>query len=95
MSTWIEQFADELAAQRYTPLTIEGYTASARHFAAWLGCAGISIDLIDDAMSFVGLPNIGVGVLVGGSGCVSHQNILAAPGGSLFSCKRKVSHVHP
>ncbi|AEG57911.1 integrase domain-containing protein SAM domain-containing protein [Sinorhizobium meliloti] len=47
-SSWIDQFADDLAAQRYTPLTIEGYTASARHFAAWLGCAGISIDLIDD-----------------------------------------------
>lgn len=48
LSTWIEQFAADLAAQRYTPLTIEGYTASARHFAAWLGSAGISIDVIDD-----------------------------------------------
>lgn len=48
LSTWIDQLADDLAAQRYTPLTIGGYTASARHFAAWLGCAGIAIDLIDD-----------------------------------------------
>ncbi|WP_244491081.1 tyrosine-type recombinase/integrase [Paramesorhizobium deserti] len=48
LSSWIDQFANELAAQRYTPLTIEGYTASARHFAAWLGSAGISIDVIDD-----------------------------------------------
>lgn len=48
LSSWIDQFADDLAAQRYTPLTIGGYTASARHFAAWRGCAGISIDLIDD-----------------------------------------------
>jgi len=47
LSSWIDRFADELAAQRYTPLTIEGYTASARHFAAWLGRAGISIDVID------------------------------------------------
>ncbi|KWV56298.1 integrase [Rhizobium altiplani] len=48
LSSWIERFAAELAAQRYTPLTIEGYTSSARHFAAWLGSAGISIDVIDD-----------------------------------------------
>ncbi|MCY1226999.1 hypothetical protein D9M69_294630 [compost metagenome] len=48
LSSWIDQFADDLAAQRYTPLTIEGYTASARHFAAWLGSAGSSIDVIDD-----------------------------------------------
>ncbi|MBM3094020.1 tyrosine-type recombinase/integrase [Ensifer sp. T173] len=47
LSLWIDQFAAELAAQRYTSLTIEGYTASARHFAAWLGSAGISIDVID------------------------------------------------
>ncbi|QIR84613.1 tyrosine-type recombinase/integrase [Paracoccus sp. AK26] len=48
LSSWIDQFAAELAAQRYTPLTIEGYTASARHFAAWLGSAGIAIDDIGD-----------------------------------------------
>ncbi|WP_328596267.1 site-specific integrase [Brucella pecoris] len=47
-SSWIDRFADEVAAQRYTPLTIKGYTASARHFAAWLCKAGISIDVIDD-----------------------------------------------
>lgn len=45
---WIDEFAADLAAQRYTPLTIDGYTASARHFAAWLGIAGIPIDAIDD-----------------------------------------------
>jgi len=48
LSSWIDRFAEELAAQRYAPLTIEGYTASARHFAAWLCKAGISIDVIDD-----------------------------------------------
>ena len=48
LSSWIDQFAADLAAQRYTPLTIEGYTASARHFAAWLGSAGIAIDDIGD-----------------------------------------------
>lgn len=48
LSPWIDQFAADLAAQRYTPLTIEGYTASARHFAAWLGRAGIPFDAIDD-----------------------------------------------
>lgn len=48
LSPWIDQFAADLAAQRYTPLTIEGSTASARHFAAWLGSAGIPIDLVDD-----------------------------------------------
>lgn len=47
LSSWIDRFADELAAQRYTPLTIEGYTASARHFAAWLDKSGISMDVID------------------------------------------------
>ncbi|MCI1270649.1 MAG: site-specific integrase [Sphingobium sp.] len=45
---WIDKFAADLAAQRYTSLTIEGYTASARHFATWLGSAGIPIDAIDD-----------------------------------------------
>ncbi len=48
LSPWIEQFAAELVAQRYAPLTIEGCAASARHFAAWLGSAGIPIDAIDD-----------------------------------------------
>ncbi|ULJ74381.1 hypothetical protein [Rhizobium gallicum] len=48
LSSLIEQFAADLAVHRYTPLTIEGYTASARHFAAWLGSAGISNDVIDD-----------------------------------------------
>lgn len=48
LSPWIDEFAADLAAQRYTPLSIEGYTASARHFAAWLGCVSIPIDAIDD-----------------------------------------------
>lgn len=48
LSPWIGRFAADLSVQRYTALTIEGYTASARHFAAWLGSAGISIDAIDD-----------------------------------------------
>lgn len=90
LSSWIDQFADDLAAQRYMPLT--SYTAPARHFAAWLGCAGISIDLIHDdvvrrfAEHRCRCPGRR-------SGCISHQNIRAAPGGSLFSCKRQVPHV--
>ena len=48
LAPWIDKFAAELAAQRYTPLTIAGYTASARHFATWLGSAGIPMDAIDD-----------------------------------------------
>ncbi|NKJ03042.1 tyrosine-type recombinase/integrase [Novosphingobium sp. SG707] len=48
LSQWIDRFAADLAAQRYTPLTIENYTDAARHFAAWLGITGISIDFIDD-----------------------------------------------
>lgn len=48
LSPWIDQFAADLAAQGYTQLTIEACAASARHFAAWLGDAGISIDAIDD-----------------------------------------------
>ncbi|WP_246811532.1 hypothetical protein [Mesorhizobium silamurunense] len=48
LSPWIDQFAADLAAQRYTPLTIGNYTDAARHFAAWLGSAGIPTDLIDD-----------------------------------------------
>lgn len=57
-------------SRRYMALTIDGYTASARHFAAWLGMAGIPIDAIDD-MASVDLLNIGVIVPVGvnGSGC--------------------------
>jgi hypothetical protein len=46
-------------------------------------------------MSFVALLNIGVDVPVGGDGCVFHQNIRAAPGGSLFFCKGRVSRDHP
>jgi len=48
LSPWIDQFASSLAAQRYTPLTIYGYTASARHFARWLAGEAIPINAIDD-----------------------------------------------
>lgn len=48
LSPWIDQFAADLAAQSYTPLTIGNYTDSARHFAAWLGSEAIPIDVIDD-----------------------------------------------
>jgi site-specific recombinase XerD len=48
LSPWIDQFAADLSAQRYTPLTIGNYTDTARHFAAWLGSAGIPINVIDD-----------------------------------------------
>lgn len=47
---WIDQFAAELAARRYTQLTIDGYTASARHFGVWLESAGILINDVDDAV---------------------------------------------
>ncbi|MCP3420141.1 site-specific integrase [Bradyrhizobium brasilense] len=48
LSPWIDQFSADLAAQRYTSLTIGNYTDAARHFVVWLGSAGIPIDLIDD-----------------------------------------------
>jgi len=48
VSAWIDQFPAGLAAQGYTPLTIDGYTASARHFAIWLNGEGIPISAIDD-----------------------------------------------
>jgi hypothetical protein len=52
LSPFIDEFAAELTAQRYSLLTIEGYTASARHFAAWLGGEGISSAAIDDDVDF-------------------------------------------
>jgi site-specific recombinase XerD len=48
LSSRIDQFAADLAAQRYTQLTIGNYTDAARHFAAWLDITGISVDAIDD-----------------------------------------------
>lgn len=48
LSQWIDQFATEFAAQKYSPLTIKGYTDSARHFAVWLCSEGIAIDVVDD-----------------------------------------------
>lgn len=48
--SWIDQFAAELAAQRYSPLTIDGYRASARHFVVWLEGVCISIDDVDDGV---------------------------------------------
>ena len=48
LSSRIDQFAADLAAQRYTELTIGNYTDAARHFAAWLDITGISVDAIDD-----------------------------------------------
>ncbi|WP_211236001.1 tyrosine-type recombinase/integrase [Leisingera aquimarina] len=50
VSLWIDQFADELGAQRYSPLTIEGYRASARHFAVWLESTGIPMVSVDDGV---------------------------------------------
>jgi site-specific recombinase XerD len=50
LSQWIDQFAAELAAQRYSPLTIASYMASARHFATWIGSAGIAIEAVDDGI---------------------------------------------
>lgn len=48
MRPWIDRFAASLADRGYTRLTVEGYTASARHFAAWLGKAAVPLEAIDD-----------------------------------------------
>ncbi len=48
LSPLIERFAVDLADQGYSALTISGYTAAARHFAAWLFSAGISVAAIGD-----------------------------------------------
>jgi site-specific recombinase XerD len=48
LSLWVDQFGADLAAQRYTPLSIGNYTDAARHFAAWVNSVGIRVDLIDD-----------------------------------------------
>src|SRR5690554_995052 len=48
LSLWVDQFGADLAAQRYTPLSIGNYTDAARHFAAWVNSVGIRADLIDD-----------------------------------------------
>ena len=37
LSPWIDHFAADLSVQRYAPLTIEGYTASAVWFSP-VGC---------------------------------------------------------
>ena len=49
-SYWIDQFTAELGAQRYSPLTINGYRDSARHFAVWLESADIPIGGINDGV---------------------------------------------
>lgn len=48
LSEPILAFANHLATLGYTPLTIGGYTGSARHFAAWLNKAGIAVSTVDE-----------------------------------------------
>lgn len=47
LEPWVYAFADGFAALKYAPLSIRGYTDSARHFAAWLAVENISLDDIN------------------------------------------------
>ncbi len=48
LTPWVNQFAEELALLRYSPLTIHGYTDSARHFSAWLAVEKIELRRVND-----------------------------------------------
>ena len=48
LAPWVAAFAAELDSLRHTSLTIGGYTACARHFAAWLTSNNIGIDEVGD-----------------------------------------------
>jgi integrase/recombinase XerD len=48
LAPWVAAFAAELGSQRHTDLTIGGYTACARHFAAWRTINNIGLDEIND-----------------------------------------------
>lgn len=48
LSEPISAFANHLATLGYTPLTVGGYTDSARHFAAWLNKVGIAASVVDE-----------------------------------------------
>ncbi len=47
LTPWVNQFAEELTLLRYSPLTIQGYTDCARHFAAWLAIEKVELGFID------------------------------------------------
>ncbi|MDK1390150.1 transposase, partial [Sinorhizobium sp. 8-89] len=89
------RWSDEFKAQAVAEALEPGASVSA--IAHWIGIHPSQLfawrrDARNDAS-----PQHSAGEVasVGGSGCVSHQNIRAAPGGSLFSCKGQVSRVHP
>jgi integrase/recombinase XerD len=48
LAPWVAAFAAELESLRHTSLTIGGYTACARHFAAWLTSDNIGLDEVGD-----------------------------------------------
>lgn len=48
LAPWVAAFAAELGSQRHTALTISGYTACARHFAAWRTINNIGLDEVND-----------------------------------------------
>lgn len=48
LSEPISAFANHLATLGYTPLTVGGYTDSARHFAAWLNKVGIAASVVNE-----------------------------------------------
>ena len=48
LAPWVAAFAAELGSQRHTDLTIGGYTACARHFAAWRTINNIGLDEVND-----------------------------------------------
>lgn len=47
---FVERYSADLTQLGYRPLTISGIAASARHFAAWLNSAEISLSSVDDAV---------------------------------------------
>jgi site-specific recombinase XerD len=48
LAPWVAEFAAELGSKRHTDLTIGGYTACARHFAAWRTINNIGLDELND-----------------------------------------------
>jgi integrase/recombinase XerD len=47
LQSFVEAFSGTLQACRHSPLTVAGYTDSARHFSVWLRRSRISLDQID------------------------------------------------
>ncbi len=48
LAPWVTVFADELVSLGHAPLTVVGYTNSARHFAAWLTIDNIELGEVGD-----------------------------------------------